>query len=194
MTRYVAFLRAINVGGRNVRMSELKRIFEQLGFEDVTTFIASGNVIFGSPSRSAAALGRRIERGLAAALGYDVPAFLRTDSDLAAIARYKPFSEAAMRRAVALNVAFVADPLSPAARRAVDALTTEIDAFHVHGREVYWMCLKRQSESTFSYAVLERVLKGRSTIRGVNTVVRLAGLLEAPQPWARPTRPTRKPA
>ncbi len=84
-----------------------------------------------------------------------------------------------MRTAGAVTVAFVAEPLSAATQRALKALTSDIDAFHVHGREVYWMCRKKQSESTFSNAVLERTLKGRSTIRGLKTVVRLAEKLGA---------------
>jgi uncharacterized protein (DUF1697 family) len=181
MTRYVAFLRAINVAGHNVLpMSELKRIVERLGFEGVETFIASGNVIFGAESRSAAAVERRVERGLADALGRETGAFVRTEAEVAAIARYQPFPAADVRRAAALNVAFVGAPVSPEGRRAIDALTTGIDTFHVRGREVFWMCLKKQSESRFSNAVLERTLKVPSTIRGVNTLVRLAAKLAEP--------------
>ena len=51
MTRYIAFLRAINVGGHTVKMAELKRLFEALGFTNVETFIASGNVIFDSSAK-----------------------------------------------------------------------------------------------------------------------------------------------
>lgn len=175
MPRYIAFLRAINVGGRNVvPMSELKRQFERLGFDDVETFIASGNVIFSTASRSGAAVERRIERALGNALGSHVSTFVRTDDEVAAIARYQPFAESDRRKAVSLNVGFVAAPLAPAARRALEALTSDIDAFHVHGREIYWMCRERQSGSKFSNAVLERALAIRATLRGINTIVRLA--------------------
>jgi len=174
MPRYIAFLRAINVGGRNVPMRVLAREFERLGFDDVETFIASGNVIFTTASRSAAALERRIERALASSLGYEVTTFVRTDDEVAAVAGYRPFAEPDLRRAVALNVGLVAAPLPAAARKAVEALTSDIDTFHVHGREVYWMCQKKQSDSKFSNAVLERALKMRSTFRGLNTIRRLA--------------------
>ena len=83
-----------------------------------------------------------------------------------------------------MNVAFLAGPVSPAGRRAVEALTSDVDTFHVQGREIHWMCLRRQSESDFSNAVLERELQGRSTIRGVNTLARLAARLAAPGPHA----------
>ena len=61
MTRYVAFLRAINVGGRRVKMHHLRELFESLGFSNVETFIASGNVIFDSPAEDTRKLEQRIE-------------------------------------------------------------------------------------------------------------------------------------
>ena len=68
----------------------------------------------------------------------------------------------------------MAAPLSAGAQQALMGLKTEIDDFHVHGREMYWLCRKRQSESTFSNAVFEKTLKVRATFRGLNTVARLA--------------------
>src|ERR1041385_3864079 len=95
MPRYIAFLRAINVGGHNtVTMDFLRHFFESLGFAHVETFIASGNIVFETASKNAQALERKIESGLRAALGYEVVAFVRTGAELAAIASYKPFSPA----------------------------------------------------------------------------------------------------
>lgn len=178
MTRYVAFLRAINVGGRNVTMSVLAREFERIGLADVETFIASGNVIFSAQARSTEALESRIEQALQSRLGYDVATFVRTEDEVRAVSRYRPFPEPDMQRAVALNVGFVAAPLSPAARRLLQSLSTDIDAWRAHRREIYWMCLRKQSESTRSNAVLERTLKVRATFRGLNTIARLASRLD----------------
>jgi hypothetical protein len=58
--------------------------------------------------------------------------------------------------------------------RAVMAFETDIDMFRVHDREIYWLCRRRQSESMFSNAVLERALGCESTVRGVNTIRRMA--------------------
>ena len=91
MPRYVAFLRAINVGGRVVKMERLRQLFEELGFAKVETFIASGNVIFESRSQSAPALQKKIESYLHKFLGYEVATFLRTDAELAKIAVYRAF-------------------------------------------------------------------------------------------------------
>lgn len=170
MARYVAFLRAINVGGHTVKMDYLRDLFEELGFTGVETFIASGNVLFEAESGDARSLESAIEQKLQAALGYEVATFLRTPAELSAIASYQPFPPDALQAAVALNVAFVADPIDADARQKLMALRSEIDDFHVHGREVYWLCLKRQSESTFSNAVLEKTTGRKSTLRGVKTV------------------------
>lgn len=174
MPRYIAFLRAINVGGHNVTMERLRGLFEELGYDNVETFIASGNVIFETSARSAAKLQKAIEAHLHAALGYEVATMLRTDAEVAAIVKYRPFSEEAIAGATSFNVGFVADPFDAKAAAAVLAFRNDVDDFHVHGREVYWISSLRQSDSKFSNAVFERALKVRATFRGMKTVVKLA--------------------
>jgi uncharacterized protein (DUF1697 family) len=155
-------------------MEDLRALFESLGFSKVETFIASGNVIFETKSGNAQALPRKIEALLHKSLGYEVATFIRTDAEVAAVAQYKPFADSALQSARALNVAFLAGPLPDAAQKALMGLKTDIDDFHAHGREVYWLCQKKQSESTFSNAVFERTLKIQTTFRGFNTVLKLA--------------------
>ncbi len=174
MSRFVAFLRAVNVGGHTVKMDYLRRLFESLGFSSVETFIASGNVAFQARARNSKMLERKIEQRLREALGYDVATFVRTEAELAGIADYKPFQQAALDAAVTLNIALLADALDDKSRERLMALRTEIDDFDVHGREIYWLCRKKQSESTFSNAVLEKTLGRRSTLRGANTVKQIA--------------------
>ncbi|HQV27509.1 MAG TPA: DUF1697 domain-containing protein [Thermoflexales bacterium] len=174
MRRYFAFLRAINVGGRNVTMAVLRNAFTSLGLQDVETFIASGNVIFASKSDDCAALESTIEAGLQKTLGYEVKTFLRDDAELAAIAHCRAFGEADEAAAHALYVGFLARPLSPAGETALARFKTDLDDFYVHGREVYWKSFQRQTDSKFSNAVFERTLKISATWRNVNTVQRLA--------------------
>lgn len=174
MSRYIAFLRAINVGGHTVKMDTLRQLFESLGFSGVETFIASGNVVFETTTQDARALEKKIEHKLQETLGYEVATFIRTDAELADIANYRPFRQADLDTAVALNIAFLADPLDARSKQKLMALRTDIDDFHIHGREIYWSCLKKQSESTFSNAVLEKTLGRRSTLRGADTVKKMA--------------------
>jgi uncharacterized protein (DUF1697 family) len=174
MLRYIAFLRAINVGGHTVKMDVLRQHFELLGFAKVETFSASGNVIFETTAKNTRTLEKKIEQHLREELGYEVATFIRTEAELAAVARYQPFSPAMMKTAQALNVAFLAEPLDAVAQKKLAALQTDLDDFHVQGREVYWLCRKKQSESTFSNVRLEKTLGRSSTIRGLNTIQKLA--------------------
>ena len=160
-------------------MDHLRRLFESLGFAGVETFIASGNVVFETTSKNAKTLERRIENRLREALGFEVATFLRTDAELAAIANYKPFRQSDLDAAAALNVAFLADKLDDKLKQKLMALRTEIDDFQVHGREIYWLCRKKQSESTFSNAVLEKTLGRQSTLRGANTIKKIAAKYSA---------------
>lgn len=182
MRRLFAFLRAINVGGRIVKMDHLRRLFESFGFAHVETFIASGNVIFETRARDAAALEAKIASGLRAALGYDVAVFLRTETELAAIVDSRPFRPADLETAAALNIAFLARALGASEQRKLMTLRTDIDDFAVQGREIYWLCRKKQSESTFSNAVLEKTLGLQATLRGANTLRKLADRYARLQP------------
>lgn len=172
--RYVALLRAINVGGHNVKMDILRELFEQLGFANVATFIASGNVIFESPEDDTAALAGRIAGHLHGALGYAVATFIRTPAELAAVSAYLPFPQDEIAASAAMSVGFLADAAPADAQARVLALATEIDAFHLHGREVYWLHRARQSESKISGGVLEKALGGQLTLRNITTVRKLA--------------------
>jgi uncharacterized protein (DUF1697 family) len=174
MQKYIAFLRAINVGGRNVKMDRLREIFEAMGFSKVETYIASGNVVFESMSKDTAKLEKRIEKKLNESLGFEVTTFIRPDAELAAIADYKPFPKSKMDSAAALNVAFLSAPLDNESKKLLMTLTSDIDDFHVHGRELYWLCKKKQSDSKFSNAVLEKTLGMKSTMRGIITIKKMA--------------------
>ena len=173
--RYVAFLRAINVGGRVVKMPELKKIFEGLGFLDVTTFIASGNVIFSSPIKDTAKLEKTIERALHESLGYEVTTFVRSIEEISAVADHQPFVELRKNpKAGTLYIGFLPASPTAAACRAVKKLSCDSDQLVINGRELYWMSRTSFSQSNISGALLERTLKMPATVRNVNTVRRLA--------------------
>ena len=177
MPRYVAFLRAINVGGRNVTMKDLRSHFEALGFSAVETFIASGNVIFEAASRNAAVLERKIAKHLRASLGYEVATFVRSDSEVAEIARSRPFGAMKTAAAPTLVVGLLPKTLNAEETRLLAAFRSPIDDFKALGREVYWLCLKKQSESDFSNNVFEKSLKVKTTFRGIKTLQKLAAKL-----------------
>lgn len=190
--RYAAFLRAINVGGHVVQMEELRRVLTAAGLADVETFIASGNVIFSSPSTDTAALERRIAAALEKAFGYAVGTFVRTPEELAAIAAHMPCSADPASAGGALHIIFLSEALGAAARKEVAALSAPGDEFSCNGREVYWGRFGKLSESPLFGKSLGKTVTG-GTMRNRNTVVRLLAKLEAgPVPPAAKGRRSKK--
>jgi uncharacterized protein (DUF1697 family) len=173
--RYVAFLRAINVGGHTVRMEALRRHFESMGATNVETFIASGNVIFDTTRRSAAALESAIEEHLRTALGFPVGTFLRTIPEVAAVAAHAPFPESEFAAgATTVYVAFLKKAPDAKVRAAVAALRNPVDDLVVHERELYWLRRNHVGESMLSQGQFEKVKVGDATTRNVTTVRKLA--------------------
>jgi uncharacterized protein (DUF1697 family) len=170
--KFIAFLRAINVGGHTVKMDRLRELFEALKLANVETFIASGNVIFDSQAKDVRALELKIESHLKESLGYAVSTFLRTPDEVARAAVFQPFPEAPENST--LFVGFMAaSPIAEVCER-VAGCRTPVDEFHVHEREVYWLCHKRFSDSPFSGAKLEKALGMPTTLRNLTTVRKLA--------------------
>ncbi len=170
--RYIAFLRAINVGGRVVKMDRLREIFEQLRFANVATFIASGNVAFESSSTDTRGMERRIEKALLIALGYEVETFIRTPAELAAALEHDPFDDGAAYHT--LLIAFLGEAPTANACRLVADGGTAVDDLRVHGRELYWRCHGPINETKLKPKQLERTLGMPYTARNVTTVRKLA--------------------
>jgi uncharacterized protein (DUF1697 family) len=175
MPKYVAFLRAINVGGHTVKMDHLRSLFEALGFSNVETFIASGNVIFDSKSKSTKALEKKIESFLQQTLGYAVATFIRSTTELIAIAGYRPFSDSELNaEGHILYVGFMADSPGSTVRENLPSLVTKVDDVHLEGREVYWLCRTKFGDSEISGALLAKTLGMPLTLRNVTTIKKLA--------------------
>ena len=92
--RYIGLLRGVNVGGKNrLPMARLREIFVELGAEEVATYIQSGNVVFTSSARVAAALPAKVSARLAAELGLSVPLLLRSSAELQRALDAHPFAD-----------------------------------------------------------------------------------------------------
>lgn len=146
MPRYIAFLRGINLGKRRPPMSQLRALFAEMGFAEVETFIASGNVLFSSPEKKRGQLESRIARQLRESLGYAVDTFVRTAEEVVAIGKAKMFAEDG-DPGITIHVGFLHDELMPAVARKLAAVRTTTDEFRVKGREYYWLCRGRMSDS-----------------------------------------------
>ena len=164
-------LRGINVGGRaKVGMADLRAVFESLGFDDVATYIQSGNVVFGSakPVRPAA-----VEECIAAELGVHPTVVVRTAAEMAAVVQANPFLAAGIDVAT-LHVTFLADK----PKATVDVPAGQPDELAVVGREVYLRCPNGYGRTKLDNTFLEKRLGVAATTRNWKTVTTLAEMAE----------------
>jgi len=174
MDHYVAFLRGMNLGGRRITNDDLRVHFEALSCKEVATFRASGNVIFAANGESTANLTARLEEGLADALDYEVPVFLRSAKELLAIAAHEPFEAKAHDASTGkLQIALLTKKPTAKAAESALALSTEADRLAVEGRELYWLPQGRMSDSELDLKALATIL-GSMTIRTKGTIDQIA--------------------
>jgi uncharacterized protein (DUF1697 family) len=176
MARYVALLRSVNVAGHGrIAMNELRASFESLGYEDVATYIQTGNVLFGTSSRSETAVAAAIEEQLDADFG-DAPAVIvRTVPDLLRIGTASPYAKAGATPA-RHHVTFLASSPSKKASAALDLPPSGHDELVLDGREVYVYTPDGYAGTKYTGTFLERRLGVLSTTRNWNTVTKLCEL------------------
>ncbi len=175
MPKYIAFLRAINVGGHTVKIDQLKKLFEKMIFTNVETFIASGNVIFETKSNKIDSIKKIIETELEKILGYKVAAFIRTTKELKTISMYKAFNESDLNNENhTLYIGFLVCAPSKENQNKVFALKDETNNFYFNNKEFYWLCRKNFSDSGITGKTLEKALGMETTIRNATTVRKMA--------------------
>jgi uncharacterized protein (DUF1697 family) len=175
MDRYVAFLRGMNLGKRRIKNPELAAEFERLGFVEVATFRASGNVVFSVEKKaSEAALAKQIEAGLEEGLGYEVPVYLRSIAELAKIAGREPFDAKVVAASKGkLQVSMLSRKPTAKAKKTVLGFATDQDRLALSGRELYWLPGGGTLESELDLKAIERAL-GAGTMRTKGTVDQIA--------------------
>jgi uncharacterized protein (DUF1697 family) len=195
--RYVSFLRGINVGGHRVTMVDLRRHFAALKFDDVATFIASGNVLFDSPNADTTKLEAAIETQLERALGYAVPTFIRTLAETGAASAWQPFAPADVaNEAYSRYVMFVRSPLDAVTRRAIEQVSCASDEFRVNGREIHWLRRGKLSDETPASKEFGKVLRAAKvdgTLRNIKMLQRLVAQEGAGETSTEPNSAGRKP-
>ena len=175
MTKHIAFLKAINVGGHTVKMDHLKKLFEKMGFENVKTFIASGNVVFETKSKTVDPIRKKIETELEKSLGYKVATFIRTTKELKEIAEHKPFKESDLNSEQNyLYIGFFDNQPDKESQKKVLVLSDKANEFHFNKTELYWLCRKNFSDSGITGKTLEKALGMETTVRNSTTIKKMA--------------------
>ncbi len=168
--RWVAFLRAINVGGRRVTGDQLVAAFEALRFSDVSSFMASGNVLFTGQAPDPTS----IEQALQASLGYAVPTMLRSREDVVRVADALPFTSAELAATDGrVQVILLRERLSEKTVASGPPDVPDGDLLRVYGTEVFWLPRSGVSDSELDMKVLE-AYAGPFTVRTLNTITRIA--------------------
>jgi uncharacterized protein (DUF1697 family) len=172
VTRYVAFLRGINVGGRQtVKMAELCQRFEGLGFARVSAYRASGNIRFETTSAKEAAIRVRLERGLRERFGDRLEVLLRSANEIQEVIRLDPFRTRPSPSAVAY-VTFVPAPVQPVPRLPIRSPRSDTEVFRVHRRDVFsWALPGDASRTGFPNAFIEKLFGQPATTRNWSTVI-----------------------
>jgi uncharacterized protein (DUF1697 family) len=169
--RWVALLRAVNLGARNkVPMAQLRALLEEAGYENVRTYVASGNVVLDGP-RSASALSSAVEKLIADSFGVTTTALLRRPRELAATVEGHPFGKDTSETHVAF---LAARPGKAAATRLEEAAGAELSV--LCGAELYLRLPRGVHGSRLSVARIEKLLGVSATLRNWRTVVALADL------------------
>jgi uncharacterized protein (DUF1697 family) len=179
MTTYIALLRGINVSGHNlIKMTELKRMFEAMGFARVQTFIQSGNVLFASDD-DAGSLCARIEQEITAVFGMTVPVVLRTAAELERMINACPFAADALPEGERIYVTLLADEPAQEGIDRLQASATGVDEFRIVGREIYILYRQPVHLSKLMNNLTERKLGTTATTRNWQTINKLAVLTRA---------------
>jgi uncharacterized protein (DUF1697 family) len=179
MTTYVALLRGINVGGKNlIRMPALKACFEENGFEDVSTYIQSGNVLFSTPGR-AAKLTDRIEAMLAEAFDYVPTVVVRSRRQMQGVVAGAPKGFGNQPAKYRYDAIFLKEPLT--ARTALEVVPTNsaVDTAHAGTGVLYFSRLTAKATASRLNRIVSSPIYASVTIRNWNTTTKLLSLMEA---------------
>ena len=169
MHRYVAFLRGINVGGRTVVKEKLKEIFNSLGFQNVSTFKQSGNIIFETEIANPQDLAAKIEEKLRSTLGYEVAVFIRTIPQLKSIIDHDPFKNQKAEGSSFLVTFLASEPTSFPLQLPLVIPKSTAQVISAKDAEVFSVT-HGGGEGALPNPFLESKLKVKATTRNLNTI------------------------
>jgi uncharacterized protein (DUF1697 family) len=180
MIQYVALLRGINVGGNNlIKMTALKACFEALGYQNVRTYIQSGNVLFITPGSDQTTLTGRIENALSNTFSYSARVVIRSHQEMKAIVAHAPQAFGSDSAAYRYDVIFLKEPLS--ADEAMQSVTTKdgIDQAFTGDGVLYFSRLISRATQSHLTRIISLPVYQSMTIRNWNTTTKLLSLMEA---------------
>jgi uncharacterized protein (DUF1697 family) len=178
MTRYIALLRGVNLGGYNkVAMADLRALLSNMGLADVQTVVQSGNAVFGCGAKSCATLERTLEAELEKRLKLKIDFHVRTADEWRSAIEANPFTAEATKDPARLLLTCFKSPLDPASVKALRNAIPGREVLHGDGRHLYMYYPDGQGNSKAALLV-DKMLGARGTGRNWNTVLKLAALCD----------------
>lgn len=171
--RYVALLRAINVGGHTVTMEKLRGHFAELGLGGVRSYIQTGNVFFDAPEQDRAKLTTKIEKHLRAKLGYEVATFLRTIPELEKVAASKAFAKHPLTPDTRHCVLFLSQPLPKTPKLPVRSASEELELVHALGSDAMVVLHLKKGRTLNAAAFMEKTYEVKATARFFHTTAKI---------------------
>ena len=181
MTKKIALLRGINVGGkRKVLMADLRQLLEEIGFTDVKTYIQSGNVIFSQKEeQSNLEIAKAIEKVIADNYDFAVPVVVRTRQEWEKAINESPYYQADMEDISQLHLTFLKEKPTKENQEKTESFDYPPDKFTIKNTEIYILCLGKYHKTKLSYTFFEKKLKVSTTTRNWKTVLKLLELSQA---------------
>lgn len=175
MAKYISILRGINVGGnRKILMADLNNLYEKLGFQNVQTYIQSGNVIFDSDQKeSNTDLEQKIQQAISETFGFDVPVIVRTTEEIAESIASNPFWKEKGAYIDRLHLTFLKELPVPELIEKIKDLQFLPDRFQIIGKDAFIFCSAGYSDSKLTNQFFENKLGVSTTTRNWKTVVKL---------------------
>jgi uncharacterized protein (DUF1697 family) len=171
---YIALLRGINLSGHKiVKMDQLRKMFEELGFGEVKTYIQSGNVVFKAPARDSGSMAKKIEEKIVSHFGFSVPVLVKTSAEVGEIIKNNPLSKEKDVDVSKLHVTFLSCAPEKSTLKVLAAIDVAGDRFHCAGEAVYLYCPNGYHATKLGNNVLEKMLKVGTTTRNWRTVNQL---------------------
>lgn len=177
MDKKIAILRGINVGGkRKILMADLKFLFEDLGYSEISTYIQSGNVIFTSDKTDEEEMANKIEKAIEEKFGFEVPVIVRAANDLQKTLSNNPFYKGDETDTTPLHITFLAQEPTDENLDKMKTFDFPPDKYTIEGRDIFIYCEGKYHQSKLTNNFFENKLKVKATTRNLKTVKKLCEL------------------
>lgn len=177
MKTYIALLRGINVGGRNkIKMADLRMMLQKMDFDEVQTYIQSGNVIFKSAHKNTSILEQEIKSNIATTFGLQVPVLVKDRTDLVSILKESPFTNPVDIESNRIYYVLLKNKLQDGYSTNLDQQNYPNELFVITENCVYLNCLKGAGKAKLTNALIEKKLKVEATTRNYKTMLKLIEL------------------